>query len=298
MGIVLRILVEVPDYKKQHYLPVCYLKNFSLQPELGRRAPIWRFDGKTTREVPVDSQCREDYFYSKSRASLAERFFQSSEKLFVHFLSVVASGRIPSKADYYGLLLSLFDMHIRTEAYENATGREELDAYKMRALGIKRVLVGRVESPPDPSDDEIISSLQRNWRVGILPNLSEVELFTSTHPSILWGERRKGETVNAVILPLKPNLLAIGYNRNFVRIEGNRVTTADALSLNRLQCHNASAAIFSARELKYSAAQAVREELELRRQVRATTSLDGWDMGALKFPITALSFLRPGAIVL
>jgi hypothetical protein len=279
----------LPAYKRQHYLPACYLKNFSINPDDGRNALVWRFDGSRSREVRVESQCRSNYFYSKDRAASAEKMFGTSEQGFIRCLQLVESGDEPSEAEYFGLLLLMFDFHIRTAAYENATGADELAAYGVRTLAIKRIIAGQIDGIIEPTDDSVLMELKNAWSVSILISPPGQVLFTSNHPAILWGNQ---QTVKSVILPLTPRLVAVGCNERFVTVEGHNLTEMDTGALNRMQCINVTEALYSPQRFGDEFQNAVSEEMKMRTMTRGKTSLNGCELGLLKFPITALSFLR------
>ena len=89
---------KMPAYKKQHYLPAAYLKYFSKDQALcNRNSWIWRYDGKVTRRVPVESQCFRDYFYSKENAAKWEHEFQRREESYCRFVDELRAGKEPSR---------------------------------------------------------------------------------------------------------------------------------------------------------------------------------------------------------
>lgn len=49
-------------YRRQHWLPNCYLKLFRCN-ENGKKAFIYRFDGRKLIKVPTKSQCYKKFFF-------------------------------------------------------------------------------------------------------------------------------------------------------------------------------------------------------------------------------------------
>jgi len=75
--------LDVATHRKQHFLPVFYLKQFSDGAEIsGRRGLVWRVDREQTKRVPIESQCVGNWFYSKDAAATTERVFQEGESFY------------------------------------------------------------------------------------------------------------------------------------------------------------------------------------------------------------------------
>jgi len=112
-------------YKKQHYVPVAYLQQFAAdRSNISRKSQVWRFDGKESKLVAAETQCYENYFYSKGQAVEAEKMFQAGERSFPECVRSVMAGKCPTKLQFFGLIGTIFDLHLRNAAYENFTSCE------------------------------------------------------------------------------------------------------------------------------------------------------------------------------
>src|SRR5437868_3168158 len=110
----------MPEYRRQHYLPAVYLREFSVDPShIDRDSKVWRFDGKQHSLVPVETQCVDDYFYSRKQAQEAEKMFQNMEGLYAQCVRKIKARQSPTKDEFFGLILMIFDLHIRNEACGN-----------------------------------------------------------------------------------------------------------------------------------------------------------------------------------
>lgn len=124
----------MPAYKRQHYLPVAYLKYFSIdQSACDRDSWVWRFDGRQQKRVPVESQCSSDYHYSKQDPQTAESIFSKLESRYCAALDKIRAGREPSELECGNLLICMFDFFIRNAVHQNHTGKEGIEAYQIRS---------------------------------------------------------------------------------------------------------------------------------------------------------------------
>ena len=145
-------MMSMATYRKQHYLPAVYLQNFaSDQGKPSRRSRIWRFNGLKQTHVSVESQCFENYGYSRSNPSGAESVFHGMEGMYGDCMKKIRAGLTGTKREYFGLILMMFDLHLRNAAYKNLTGLEGIEAYRIRLGCFKReiLLEDRKEEPSD-----------------------------------------------------------------------------------------------------------------------------------------------------
>ena len=55
----------MPEYKRQHYVPRCHLKPFSLDQE-GTAINLYNLNAeRSIKNAPLKSQCARNYFYGK-----------------------------------------------------------------------------------------------------------------------------------------------------------------------------------------------------------------------------------------
>ena len=80
----------MPPYKREHFLPCVYLKNFSPHGvHATRDSKVWRVDQKRCAFVSVDSQCAGDYLYSKENPKESEHEFQAIEDAYASALAKI-----------------------------------------------------------------------------------------------------------------------------------------------------------------------------------------------------------------
>lgn len=158
----------MPEYKKQHYLPACYLKYFSIdQGNCSRDSWIWRFDGKVPHQVPVVSQCSGDYHYSRERAAETEAMFGRMEAEYCRCVDRIKADRRLTEKEYGNLLLFMFDLNLRNNVHKNSTGKEGIAAYHIRShTFLHQVLLCRKSG--DSLKSDIIEHLRCFWTLRIL----------------------------------------------------------------------------------------------------------------------------------
>jgi hypothetical protein len=154
-------------YQNQHYLPAAYLKQFAADKSAKptRKSQIWRFDGRTSKPVPVEDQCFERWFYSKEDAATIEKAFGASEGCFAECARRIRDGKPPADGQFFGLIGIIFDLHLRNAAQYNLTGKSNLHAYHLRLCGLKRRLVG---GGHEPTDETFQAHMKSRWRVRVL----------------------------------------------------------------------------------------------------------------------------------
>jgi hypothetical protein len=233
----------VAAYKKQHYLPAAYLKQFSADGiQATRKSKVCRTDAKRCLFVPVESQCAEDYHYSKSSAETVEKFFKSGEDLYAHIAKVARERKVPTTHDYFGLILMMFDLHLRSISYRNRTDQENYQAYLLRLAYLRaEVLTGK--KGEIVSDAESMEHLTNFWRVRLLEAPADSELVTSDSPSI-WCNWDIVDQPHCVIMPVLPQFCAVAYDERFSRVDGN-LTERDTAKLNVWQVRHCEECIFS-----------------------------------------------------
>jgi hypothetical protein len=122
---------QIPQ--RQHYLPAVYLKQFSIDGVSARRDSfIWRLHRSIHKEVPVETQCHERFFYSAIEPVVAEAFFGKSEELFGQIAQRVWQG-LENRGfrDYFGLLIFMISLHLRNPAYRFDLAMSRLEGYKL-----------------------------------------------------------------------------------------------------------------------------------------------------------------------
>jgi hypothetical protein len=282
----------VPAYKRQHYLPAVYLKEFSGDRKPTRNSLIWRYDGSLSRQVPVESQCAEDYFYSKERPAEAEKVFHGMENLYPKFLARVKAKQNPTGYEYFGLILMMLDLHLRGAAYLNETGGEGIAAYRMRFHAFKQQLLlgGLHESP---TDDQVAEHLRACWRVRVLESVSGNQFLTSDHPSAWASLFRHRKQLDIVVLPLTPRFTAVAFDKRVVDVTTNCTTAEDEGRLNRCQVVQALRAVYTSAELDAENRNWVGEIFAKKRQNKGQVNRNSWQATLLDGQhFREFSFLR------
>src|SRR5688572_1674054 len=114
--------VKAIKNRRQHHLPFAYLRQFSIDPLLGRHegSTIWRFDGEAApHEVPTASQGRRgDYFFSRDTELEARAW--AFEPNWHADLERVRSASTFSDPELNSVLFAhLMNLHLRSPAFEN-----------------------------------------------------------------------------------------------------------------------------------------------------------------------------------
>lgn len=279
------------EYKSQHYLPCCYLKNFSGEENLTRKSQLWRSDEKGSKFVHVCDQCAEDFHYSETERVETEKMFQAMENEYGKCIPKIKRLENPDKKEYFALLLMIMDLHLRGIRYENRTAHENIEAYRIRVQGLKRALVGDFDGD-DHSDQKVAESLEQNWRVKLLEVSGEDILITSDSPS-LWFTLDGSANLHFALLPLTPKILAVAYDLRKLKVVGSQLTASDIFNLNRNQCHHAYSCIFSSQEPSSEEKRGLAEILSQRERPEVYVDDKSWMVHLLLHPKQpAFSFLQ------
>lgn len=243
----------MPQYKRQHYLPSAYLKYFSAdQSNCTRESSVWRFDGRTQRLVRVVSQCSEDYLYSMEKAAQTEKMFQRGEDAYCQCVDKLKTRQPLSGKDFGDLVLMMFDFHLCNAAHKNLTGKEGIDAYRLRnRIFVGKILLGREDGQITTAD--IADHMEKNWSVQIVSAMPNSMFITSDHPSV-WTlvntpSVEPKPDLHLVTLPLTPNCTAVAFDRRVLQIVSGQATSDDEGTLNIGQIENAERCVYASNPL-------------------------------------------------
>jgi hypothetical protein len=231
------------EFRRQHYLPAVYLKQFSIDgPTATRKSNIWRYDRKALNYVTVETQCREPYFYSKPRASEVEQMFGKVEGIYGNIAQKIwRCEQSKSLEDYFGLIIFMVDLHVRNPAYANATGGEQIDAYECAVAAWRDHLLCLNERA---SDAECVEMLKNRWGVRIIEAVDGAQLVTSDNPCI-WAAGQGQNRMTMMLMPVTPTQLAIAFDREVHSITKPTMTLEDQVMLNFGQCNQSIEAIYT-----------------------------------------------------
>jgi hypothetical protein len=256
-------------YENQHYLPAAYLKQFAADKSAKptRKSQIWRFDGRTSKPVPVEDQCCERWFYSKEYAATIEKAFGAGEGCFAECARRIRDGKPPADGQFSGLIAIIFDLHLRNAAHDNLTGKNNFCAYQLRLCGLKKRLVGKEN---EPSEEEFLLHINDRWRVRVLRASDGNEFVTSDNPSILMKDW------HYALLPTTPFHVAIAYDCNHIKVTGTHTSVADEDLLNKLQLSNATKCVYSSVPLNEAQETYATERLNRKSRLRSRTDDESW----------------------
>lgn len=279
--------------EKQHYLPVAYLKQFSIDPTLERKdLMIWRLDQRIHKPVPTETQCHKRFFYSATDADEAEKFFQESEGFFGQVAKRLWQ-RLPcrGKRDYFGLIIFMISVHIRNPAYRVDLPLSRIGAYRLLEQQVVHhvLLRGRAAVP---TDDELLAVLESNWVVLILtvPESDKTLLVTSDNPS-LWFTKDDSGDVHYLLLPVTPRCCAIAFDRTKIDVERTSLNESEVETLNRFQCVSMLEAVYGSSAFSPEDEQAAPELWKRRTAPSGFINETDWQMNVLR-DRNALPFLQ------
>ena len=257
----------MPDHKRQHYVPRCYLKPFSLA-SAGAAINLYNIPrSRAVRNAPVKGQCAKDYLYGNDLG--LEHALQSFEGAYARVLRVVqtAAGQ-PTKQDLKLLQGFAYVQYARTDM--------AMRRLRMMQEGMSNAICeGRPVMPPglDLSDRALmLSSIQmcaelqeyiEDLKICIVKNETGSDFVTSDDPSIFtsrfYVQRLRKQSFGVcssgvlLFLPLTPRLLLMCYDGGVYTIPDKRgcyvsiTSQADAFALNELQYLKAAENIYFAR---------------------------------------------------
>jgi len=265
----------VQAYRRQHYLPAVYLKQFSADgPAATRNSMIWRLDEQRHMRVTVRSQCAENNFYSSSDAKATEEMFQKFEGIYGRIAQKIWAREEPAKRDYFGLILMMFDLHCRNRCYANETGEENIHAYRVRIHCLRnQLLMGK--SSENVTDAELLTHLRATWKVRLLEPTSGNELATCDNPSI-WFTLDDTSDLHLIVMPITPYCCAAAFDTRYCHVTGGRLVSEDEVLLNRYQVLVCGECLFTSSELSMEEQASVRRTWKEREKPSGTVDRKQW----------------------
>jgi hypothetical protein len=276
-------------YENQHYLPLVYLAQFGRPNRAPRRRLIWRVTEGFAREVPVGGQCQENYFYSKTNASICEGYFGQIEGRYGELMAKIAKGETLTADDLFRFFLCAVDFYARGCKFKARSAREEFELYLHRIAIFKSQLISA--DMASASDDVRRDFVLMNWDFGIVRFPEQAALLTSDSPAIWLGSSRGGNELRAVLLPLTPLGCFVGVNRHSYRIVSLQAEPGDAGVLNNNQMENCVNAVFcpqagSSEEIAFI-------QSRIARRTALEPRSDAWAFELIDYDLNQnLSFLR------
>lgn len=282
----------MPAFKRQHFLPCVYLKNFSPDGiQATRDSQVWRLDRTRCAFVPVKSQCAGDYLFSKVEPQKSEREFQAIEEGYASALAKVWSNANPTVFEYFALIFAAFDLYTRNVAHENLTGLEGVQAYNFRTVTmLNRLVVGNFEQET-LSPTELKAEIMQSWGVRLF-RTSGGEIPTSDHPALCfnWG---KGSSIDFILLSLTPTVCAAVFDKRTTRTSGSMLTVDDGIALFEALVTHCNKCIYTSSEPNKGAKGAFRMLWERRTSPRTVTDSEKWSLDLIMPQPDVFSFVRP-----
>lgn len=268
---------------RQHYLPSVYLKQFSADgPRATRKSFVWRVDAVRAIRGTVETQGYEEAFYSRLAPEAAEELFKGLEMAYGLMLKRIWLNGDPTSTEYFGLILMMFDLHLRGVGYKNLSPQDNATAYQRRAQSfLDQVLIA--DGRHGHSYAESLGHLKKHWRVRLLNAPSENGLITSDSPA-LWFVTAGDENVRLAIMPVTPGHLAVAFDARFFDVRGNDLTKQDADVLNHHQIHHCAAAVFFRDKPDNQDVATVQNALVARDTPGGTDDGEKWEMSVLRLP--------------
>jgi len=279
-------------YKRQHYLPAAYLKYFSVdQVNRGRESWVWRFDGQAQRQVRVDSQCANNFHYSKNEAAAVEAIFSATETLYCDCLNKIIADSELSERDCGILLMCMFDFYIRNAVHRNDTGQEEIIAYRRR-LGIfySQILLKKEGLV---TNADVHAHILKYWRLEIINTPRGRVLMTSDNPSIWTSIKATRPGLHLLILPITPQKIAVAFDIRHIAYVTKQMSEEDYLTVIDSQIHNAVTSVYASAQFSDENVTAMRQRFSGKESLGCQTNETSWKVALASLPQEFhFSFLR------
>lgn len=247
--------------KNQHYVPRCYLKEFTHNSE-GKAINVYNIDNNRCIPLaPVKNQCSRNYFYGNDEK--LENAIQFVEGSYASVLKELIHGSVVLN-DRHKIIIKRFWLlqYLRTEAssrrsVEMLNGMNEVVGISGAEfnLGIKEAVILSMKTYVDCL--EIIDDL----KICLVRNKTEFPFVTSDDPAILSNRWHLNDqrtmfrsfglrTAGALLfLPLTPRLMCVAYDGDVYSVDHKNGWACvsqlnDLKSFNQMQILNCRANIF------------------------------------------------------
>ena len=282
----------MPPYKRQHYLPCVYLKNFSADGSRATRiSKVWRVDCSRAVSVTVESQCASNYLFSSQNPEKSEEDFGQMENAYGRAMKKIWAGGDPTVFEYFSLILATCDLYARNIVHENQTGREGIHAYELRTTTlINRLILGHFGDDALPLD-QIKARVMESWGVRLFRTPGG-QIATSDHPALCfnWG---KTECIDFILLPLTPTVCAAVFDKRTTRTTGSTLTPRDGTFLFDALATHCNSCLYTCEEPEKGVIAAFETAWQRRKPPRTTTDHEKWALELTTPRADSFSFIRP-----
>ena len=265
----------MPEYKKQHYLPIVYLSQFSrsldVEIESGKRK-IWRIGLTSTNCVPIDKQCQKDYFYSKERARISESYFSEIESKYGDIVNSVISGQKLTKESMFLFFLCAVDLYARSFKFKVDEVEDEFEFYLRRIEIFKRNLINRdlIRS----SDRQLRDYLLNWWDFSLIPFSEGRNILTSDCPSIWLGSQRNENELKGVLMPITPNYCFVAVHNEYYKIKQIEGSLEDSTVIILNEIKNSIHSVYFSDKPNEEQIASI-QKIMIERQYKSQSS-EGW----------------------
>lgn len=295
----------MPQNKRQHYVPRCHLKPFSLDRK-GAAINLYNVESQTAvRNAPVKSQCARDYFYG--RDGVIEHHMGTFETIYSLVVNRLERNNGNVNAE---------DLNFLREFSLLQYSRTEMAMMRMRAMhqGMHDVIFNGAryrDEPLDVSNDAMISESLRlfsthresisDLKTLIIINDTNVKFVTSDDPTIVVNKyyKQKVRTFDSSIfglgssgimmfLPITPKYAICHYDGDVYTVNEQLRNSAvlrkrtDVRAINDLQYIKAARNVYFS---DWGDAQRIAHECQESEHLR----LDSW----IDFKVTVPDGVTP-----
>lgn len=186
--------------KKQHYVPVFYLRNFSSD---GKCINLWNISSEKKRlSIGLKGQCQKNFFYGRDR--VFEQILGDIEAGASTVLrDVVKDGKLPPQwhKNYKDLMLYILIQHFRTQNSSEAlidSIKQKKNILKKYEGRVREGLVKEIDREYEMTEQVapqmgILSAFKKfdsvaELAIKLLINKTQTEFVTSDHPVVLYNQ--------------------------------------------------------------------------------------------------------------
>ena len=290
--------VNVTEYRRQHFVPVSYLRSFSVDPaKRNRGSKVMKFsrcDRVWSGPVKAERECYYDDHYSESARKEFEKDLGRIEQVYSdHSRKVYEEGfSALTDEERYNLPLTILLLFVRNPIHRHyGVGGEEADRVKARYPAAIALLAPDHADKvrPDATLEERLAreeEVQARWSLHEIQAPSGGAFITSDSPVIPVFVAGTGSRILAYLLPFDPAAIWVLADQD-VEVTGNSATEEDVEIVNKLIAAQAIDAVYASAALDSTVIEAGFDApVDLQSKFRE----DGWSF--VPHQVSGLSWLR------
>lgn len=267
--------------KRQHWLPCVYLREFSDQPELGRKAPLRRFDGSPpTQLVSAESQCAKDFFFSTDTALEADvwKNLEGDWPNVLERLRRITRGESDSNDSELTakLFLQLTTLHLRSAAFRLDDDGPRLDKILVTAVEFLRAIGGE-----ESADGQW--TLPESWTTFLIA--ADAPAFVTSDNPVVMFANEPAQMNGCFGAPVDEKHWAFVYDRKKMALTEAEGRAGTLLSLmNQVQAVASVRAIYAGRDLHEDELEELSDRFQHRPNLRGHYAPDYVQLLHQNFP--------------